>query len=421
MPDDPDRLQRAHIVLILLLSTATFFEGYDFILLNLVLPYLRKDFGLSLLQAGYAASAIAAGTIAAFFVMRLGDTLGRRAMLLWTVLGYTVATGLTAATTDIFGFVALQFLARVFLVAEWGISTVILAEELPAAKRGIGISIVQGAAGVGGIVGSALFPLVARVSLGWRAMYLIGLAPLVLVFLLRTRMSETRRYAAEREATPEPPGWTDVLARPYRKKLAVVALLWFFMYLGYTPIMTFWTSFAMNDRGLTPQQISLVVAIAFTFGLSGFVAAGKLMDSWGRRPTSVLFFTLGSFATAAAFLGPPSVWAMGLSLLVLIFFATAYLALCATFTAELFPTRLRASAAAWTNNTLGRIGMVLAPTLVGLLAAHFAVGNKTGLGPAVAVLGLAPLVCAGLVLAFLPETRNRELEEITSASQTPLA
>ena len=49
-----DRLERRHIVLLALLSTATFFEGYDFILLNLVLPYLQKDFHLTLLQTGYA-------------------------------------------------------------------------------------------------------------------------------------------------------------------------------------------------------------------------------------------------------------------------------------------------------------------------------------------------------------------------------
>ena len=59
--------------------------------------------------------------------------------------------------------------------------------------------------------------------------------------------------------------------------------------------------------------------------------------------------------------------------------------------------------------------MVLAPTLVGILAERFADPHGpagSGLGPAVALLGLAPLVCVGLVLGFLPETRNRELEEI---------
>jgi putative MFS transporter len=176
----------------------------------------------------------------------------------------------------------------------------------------------------------------------------------------------------------------------------------------------------MGDRGLSTGQVSLIVAIAYTIGLSGFLAAGKLMDSWGRRPTCVLFFGVGAVATFAAFNAPRSPLLMGASLVVLIFFATSYLTLCSTYTAELFPTRLRASAAAWTNNTLGRVGMVLAPTMVGLLAGLFASANggpggmaSSGVGPAVGLMGLFPLLCAVIVLVFLPETKKRELEEIS--------
>jgi len=416
-----DRLEKSHIVLILLVSTASFFEGYDFIILNLVLPYLRDEFGLSVQEAGLAISAIALGTIAAFLVLRLGDYFGRRALLMWTVLGYTAATALTAASRTIYGFVALQFLARVFLVAEWGASTVIIAEELPASKRGIGISVVQAMAGVGAVAGSAIFPLVAQVSLGWRTMYLIGVLPLAVVFFIRRSLKETRRYVELRRLSPEKPRSVEVLGPDHRKNLVLVALLWFFMYFGYTPLQTFYTDYARNDAGLPPGQVGLIVAVAFVVGLSGYVVAGRLMDRWGRRPTSALFFSVGSLSTALAFNAPHNVWAMGLSLVVGIFFSTSYLPLVSTYTAELFPTRLRTSASAWANNVLGRVGMVLAPTSVGLLAAGFARptggaggGPLSGVGPAVSILGLSPLVCALIVLVFLPETKGKELEEISA-------
>jgi MFS transporter, putative metabolite:H+ symporter len=416
-----ERLTKSHVLLILLVSTASFFEGYDFIILNLVLPFLRAEYGLSVMQGGLVVSSIALGTIAAFFVLRLGDYFGRRALLMWTVLGYTAATALTAASHSIYGFAAMQFLARVFLVAEWGISTVIVAEELPAGKRGVGISIVQAAAGVGGIVGSAVFPIVARVAMGWRAMYLIGIIPLVIVFFIRRSVRETKRYAELRTVAADKPKWTEILGPKHRKKLVIIALLWFFMYLGYTPILSFYTDYAINDRGLTAGQVGLMAAIAYTLGLSGFIAAGRLMDAWGRKPTCVLFFGVGSLATAAAFNAPPAPLTMGAALVVLIFFATSYLTLCSTYTAELFPTRLRSSASAWTNNTLGRVGMVTAPLLVGFLASSFAQasggvngGPTTGYGPAISIIGLAPLACAALVLFFLPETKGRELEEISA-------
>lgn len=415
-----ERLEKSHIFLLFLVSTASFFEGYDFIILNLVLPYLSDEFGLSVLQAGFAVSAIATGTIAAFLVLRLGDYFGRRALLIWTVLGYTAATALTAASRSIYAFAAMQFLARVFLVAEWGTSTVIIAEELPASRRGIGIAIVQAMAGVGAVFGSAIFPIVAKVAFGWRAMYLIGIVPLVIVFFIRRSLKETRRYAELRRSSPRRPGWTEILGPKHRRNLVLVALLWLFMYLGYTPWQTFYTSYAIKDVGLSEGQVGLIIAVAFVLGLSGYAAAGKLMDAWGRRPTCVLFFSVGSLSTALAFNAPHTLWAMGLSLVVCIFFSTSYLPLVSTYTAELFPTKLRASAQAWTNNTLGRIGMVLAPTLVGLIAGAFAKptggaggGPLSGLGPAVSILGFAPLLCALIVLAFLPETKNKELEEIS--------
>ena len=402
-------LERSQVFLLALVSVASFFEGYDFIILSLVLPYLRDSFNLSILAAGFAASVIAIGTIAAFFVVRLGDYFGRRAMLMWTVLIYTAATAATAFTNSIYGFVGMQFLARTFLVAEWGISNVIIAEEFPAHKRGFGMSIVNAASGVGAVVGSALFPIVARAALGWRTMYLIGVIPLLIVFFIRRSVKETKRFAAVRERLAKP-DFTEITRKPHRKTLILIALLWLFMYLGYTPILTFYTDFAIHERGLTAKEVSLIISVAFVIGLSGYVVAGKLMDIWGRRPTSILFFMVGALSTCAAFLVPRAF--MLPALVVLVFFATSYLTICSTWTAELFPTRLRASASAWTNNTLGRIGMVLAPTIVGLLATSFGRKGMPALGSAVSFMGLFPFLCAVIVLIFLPETKNRELEEI---------
>lgn len=402
-----DRLTRAHFVLLGLVASASFFEGYDFIILNLVLPIIQKEFNLSIQATGLAVSAIAVGTIVAFFVIQLGDRFGRRPLLIFTVLGYTIATGLTALSQGIATFIVFQFIARVFLVAEWGIATVIVAEELPAKHRGWGIALVQAIAGVGGIVGGVLFPLVETSSLGWRAMYLVGLIPLVVVMILRRGMQETQRFRAAQVAQKEKTSFKAVLAPQYRRNLILIALLWVFMYLSYTPVLTFWTKFAVDERGWTVGDVSTAVAVSYGLGLTGFLAAGKLMDVWGRRPTSILFFLAGAGCTVWGFQAPSS--QMGVALVFVTFFNTAFLTICSTYMAELFPTHVRASAAAWTNNTLGRLGMVLAPTIVGLLATPLgSVGN------AVSVMAIFPVMAAGLIFFFLPETRQKELEEIAA-------
>jgi putative MFS transporter len=244
--------------------------------------------------------------------------------------------------------------------------------------------------------------------MGWRSMYLVGIVPLLVVFFIRTSVKETKRFSLMKAAAGKAPSFTEILAKAYRGKLLLVALLWFCMYLGYQSVYTFYVKFAMDERGLSPGQVSLIAAIAFTIGLAGFIVAGRLMDGWGRRPTAISFFSAGGICTALAFQAPAAL--LGPALVVLIFFMTSYLTICGTYTAELFPTRLRASAAAWTNNTLGRLGMVLSPTMVGLLSIPLG-----GIGPAVSVMGLFPIICAVIVLGFLPETKQRELE-VTSAT-----
>jgi putative MFS transporter len=404
-PAASDRLNRSHYVLLGLVASATFFEGYDFILLNLVLPLIQKQFNITLQTASLAVSAIAVGTIVAFFVIQLGDRFGRRPLLLYTVVGYTICTALTAASSGIILFVIFQFLGRVFLVAEWGLAAVIIAEEFPAKHRAWGIGLVQAVAGIGGVVGSALFPIVETSPLGWRAMYLLGLIPLVVVFFLRRGMRETRRFREVKAAGADGSSFNAVLAPEYRRKLIIVALMWAFMYLTYTAVFTFWTTFAMQERGWTVTQVSRTVAVSYTLGLTGFLVAGKLLDVWGRRPTSITFFILGAASSVWGFTAPSSL--MGVALIFVAFFNTAFLTLCSTYTTELFPTHVRSGAAAWTNNTLGRLGMVLAPLAVGQLALVLG-----GVGNAVAAMAVFALVNAGLVFFFLPETRRKELEDI---------
>jgi MFS family permease len=198
-----------------------------------------------------------------------------------------------------------------------------------------------------------------------------------------------------------------VLAPEYRRTLVLVALLWAFMYLSYTAVYTLWTTFAMQERAWTVTQVSRTLAISYTIGMTGFLVSGKLLDVWGRRPTSITFFLAGAACTVWAFQssGPT----IGISVVFLTFFNTAFLVICSTYSAELFPTHVRASAAAWTNNTLGRLGMVIAPALVGQLAIPL-----SGIGNAVSVMAIFPVMAAALVFFFLPETRRKELEEIAS-------
>jgi putative MFS transporter len=82
--------------LLFFIFVATLFEGYDVLIINLALPYLGKDFQADSQTLGFAISLISVGTIAAFVPVRLADRYGRRPVLLWVAVGYTLFTVLTA-------------------------------------------------------------------------------------------------------------------------------------------------------------------------------------------------------------------------------------------------------------------------------------------------------------------------------------
>src|SRR5262249_28289656 len=89
IPSRPEAFTRYHGRLLLLVSLATLFEGFDTLLLSLALPYLGAEFGVDPAASGRAVGTINLGTVLAFAPVRLADRYGRRPILLAAVAGYT--------------------------------------------------------------------------------------------------------------------------------------------------------------------------------------------------------------------------------------------------------------------------------------------------------------------------------------------
>jgi hypothetical protein len=83
----------------------------------------------------------------------------------------------------------------------------------------------------------------------------------------------------------------------------------------------------------------------------------------------------------------------------------------ATYSAELFPTEIRATSYSMTVNLLGQIASLATPFTIGALS-H----SMGGLGNAVAVVSIGPVVGAAIVMMFAPETRGATLEEHSTAA-----
>jgi putative MFS transporter len=390
--------------LVAFLSVATFFEGYDFFAIAQILPTLRAELHLDPSAAGVLLAVVNFGTVLASGLVRLADRWGRRRVLSITIVGYTLCSALTAAATDAWTFGAAQLLARVFLIGEWAVAMVIAAEELPADRRGTMIGIIQASSSLGGIACAAAVPALLGTSLGWRSVYLIGTVPLVLAALARRGLRETRRFAERAPDDGAPRGVLAVLRGPYRRRVLELGLIWSLTYVCTQSATTFWKEFAVGERGLSDAQVGLSLSVAAVAAMPLVFGAGKLFDRLGRRSGGAIVFVAASAGVLGAYTLSGQ-WPLTAALVVAVFGTSAVLPLLNAYTAELFPTAMRADAFALANNVLGRVGYVLAPAFVGAAAA------SQGFGRAVGATALFPIVALALVLLLLPETRGRELED----------
>ena len=388
------------------LGVATFFEGYDFMALSQVLPNIREDFGIGPAGGGWIVATAGLGTILAFAVIRRADRIGRRPMLNITILGYTLCTFLTALSQTAWDFAAFQFLARMFLIAEWALAMVYAAEEFPAAKRGYVIGILQGLVAMGAILCAGLAPLLLATPLGWRAVYLAGVPPLLVLAWARRGLRETERFTSM-GSRPSVPLLT-IMRGPWRRRVLQVAAIWGVTYLCTQTAVVFWKEFAVGDRGWSDAQVGGAIALASLVSLPLVFGFGRFMDVLGRRKSAVLVYLLLAAGTFFGYtLRSPA--ALTAALTAAIFAVSVQPAVVNAWTAELFPTELRADAFAWANNLLGRIGYVIAPIGVGYLA------EEIGWGGAVRGTAVFAVLALALILWLLPETAGRELEETAKA------
>lgn len=386
-----------------------FFEGFDFSTINLALPFITRDLGIDTKSAGFMLSAVAVGTLLAFFVVRMGDKVGRKPVFLWSVVIYSTLSLLTAFTPNIPLFVACQFFARTFLVAVWAVGFIIIAEEFSVEVRGRALGLFQAAAAIGAIFPALCIPLMATLGFGWRGLYVIGALPLLVVFFLARNFHETERFQKTRQATGGGPGFFAVWKPPYVKYMTIVSLLWVLLYFCYITGQNFFSYHAVKELGWNEARVGLTTALAYTIALLGYFTAGKLMDSIGRKPTAAIFLTGGSIFTVCAFQAV-TYELVAVFMIIATFFVGVFTVIGASFTNELFPTAIRANATAWGNNIIGRLGQVAAPAIVGSIAIPLgSVGN------AASVMALAPLAAVVLILLFLPETRNREIQDFVDS------
>jgi len=405
-PVPGDRL-RERRGLFALLSVATVFEGFDTKLAGLVLPVIGREFGADRELLGGVLGLSSTGMMAAFAIIRLADRVGRRPVFLVSLAGYCAFSLATGFATSLAAFTVLQLLARMFMVVELALAYVILSEELAPGERGRANGLLGGCATVGAAIPALLLAPLEGLGPGWRGLFAVGAVPLLLLPLYVRAVPETRLFA--RRAAP-PPSWRDewrafaaFLGPATRRRFAGVTALWFTVNFWSGSALGFFTLFAFEERGWTAADLQWLPLGTLPLGFLGYWGCGLAMDRIGRRPTAVAYLAGAFAATALCFqLDHPAATYGGWFLLAGL---GGLWTIAATWTAELFPTELRATALGVTNNLLGRTGLIAGPLVTGPLAERW---DSTA--DAVTALAVLPLLCIPVVWWSLPETRGTPLD-----------
>jgi MFS transporter, putative metabolite:H+ symporter len=406
------------IALFAMLMSATIFEGYDITIFHLCTPNIAKTFQLADPQIGLMATIVRVGGMFSFFVVILADRYGRKPILSVTVLCYSVFTLLTALSSGVANFTIFQSSAQVFLAAEFGVAVTMIGEEFPDESRGRALGALHMVAFLGVTAAGLAYGVMSETRWGWRGMYLLGLAPLLLIAFVRRGMRETVRFQAlqaERAASGRalPEFWVSIrqcimpLLGPYRARLLLIATMWNSIGLIGGPTVTYFSLYAKRDHGWKASEISMAFILAYMAGTAGSLLSGYLMDRIGRRFTTAAFYVVSGAAMYALFQSD-SYSAMLTAEIVTMFAYQAARTATSALSTELFPTEIRATGYSLCVQVIGQIGWAISPVIIGLLSAPMG-----GLGNAASIFALGPLVGVVLVFTMVPETRGRTLEEIS--------
>jgi MFS transporter, putative metabolite:H+ symporter len=399
-----------------LLMSVTIFEGYDVTIFHLCTPDIARSFHLDNRAIGTLASLVRLGGMAAFLLVMASDRIGRKPIVSGTVLFYTLFTLLTALSSGLGSFTIFQSLAQFFLSAEFSIAIIMVSEEFPDNLRGRGIAALQTVGLFGVVAGGELYGVVADSRWGWRGMYFIGVLPLLLVAFLRRGLKETARFEALKATRPPTSAIGEIGAAlrnalepirgPYRGRVLLVTLLWNCVGIVGAPAVTFFALYAKRDHHWSSPQVGHAVVLAYVIGALGNIVAGWALDRIGRKPTTGISYVVGAVAILALF-QTQSHNAILTALVITVFAFQCARTATATYSAELFPTEIRATSYSMTVQLFGQIASLLTPFTIGALS-----NSVGGLGNAVAIVSIGPVIGALLVWRFAPETRGLTLEQL---------
>jgi MFS family permease len=373
----------------------------------------------SILLLGWAAGGILFGQVA--------DRIGRTRTLMLTMLLYALGTAACAAATNIWMLIGFRVIASLGIGGEWAAGAAMVAEVVPEKRRVEAGALLYTSAPAGLFLATFVNFQIAGVAFkadpqtSWRYVFLCGLIPAVVAFVVRLFVREPERWKQAAAGAVHPriaelfkPGMRHLTLSGF--SMAVIALIGWWGINAFIPTVSTGLAQATAagqglDKAATLALVEDWKALATNvFNLGGLIGtlltipAAKLM---GRRKMFGIYFGLSALAIFATFgIDHPPVT----RLYMYFFIGLTVFGVFGSFTyylPELFPTRLRGTGAGFCYN-VGRVIAAVGPFLVGTVASRGADALTTAM-QALFWVGAVPLLGV-LLLPLVVETKDRALE-----------
>jgi MFS family permease len=389
-------------------------------------------YSTSIFLIGWGAGGIAFGI--------LGDRWGRVKTMLLTIVLYSIFTGLSALSTNVYDFALYRFLTGLGVGGEFAVGVALVAEVMPAHVRPYMLGLLQAFSAIGNVTAALLYMGVGYLELKgsfeglyfggfgpitpWRGLFIIGTVPALIAVLVRRRLKEPERWK-EAVAVKRAGSYAELFGNPRWRRNALLGLM-----LAFAGVVGLWgiAFFAIDlqksvfekmyeAQGIVGQQkagwtkiwagfTSIMINVGAFFGMTGF---STLTARIGRRPTFAIALVAAALSTIVVFLfmndHTDLFWMLPIMGLCQLSLFGGY----AIYFPELFPTHLRSTGTSFCYN-VGRFVAAIGPAALGLLTSQVFAGYSEPMRYAGVTMCAVYLI--GLAaLPFLPETKDQPLPD----------
>ena len=321
----------------------------------------------------------------------IADYIGRVRALALSILIYSVFTGLQGLSHSPLELGIYRFFAGVGTGAEIIVGIPLVAEAFAEIHRAKILGVMMTGGAMGSIIGGQVYALIG--GFGWRYVFFVGIAPALLLLLIRRGMVEPEHFRAVRERRRALAGAARATTTEDREFLRFVPLQLFNRELRFNTLvgllfalgtlLAIWTtviwlptiqSLMLEKEGIKGAASAPIIGRNMMLwgvgGIFGYACFGFIADLIGRRPT-VAFYNIGTLvAGLTLFLAVDTMAPYPSLLLIYGFFVLGVFSGHAVYIPELFPTHVRATAVSFCNGG-ARVITSFGPLVAGLLAAPF--------------------------------------------------